>query len=106
MCKKTVIAQREEISITQCANCKVVNIWKPGLLLKFSFKQFDDFAKVARQINFDSYVEYAPDGKEIVILSTPFPDMSLMFTRSELSSFTAAMDEALYMQKVYQLVHN
>ncbi len=105
MCKKTIIAQKDEISITQCTNCKVVNIWKPGVLLSFSFDQFEEFVKVSENIDFDDYLEYSPAGNEVVVLSTPFEDIHLMFTRPELDSFVATMVEALYMQKIYQLMN-
>lgn len=105
MCKKTVIAQIKSVTITQCVNCKVVNIWKTGLLMKFTFEQFDEFAKIASRIEFDNYLEYAPDGTEIVILSTPCNDICLMFTREELYHFSNAIDEAIYMQNVYRLVY-
>jgi len=106
MCKKTIIAQRNSVTITQCVNCKVVNIWKKGMLMRFTFEQFDEFAKIASQIDFDQYLEYAPDGTEIVILSTPCNDICLMFTRDELQNFSNAIDEAIFMQSVYRLVHN
>lgn len=101
-----MIAQREGVAITQCVNCKVVNIWKTGLLMRFTFDQFEEFAAITRQIEFDNYLEIAPDGTEIVILSTPCNDICLMFTREELSNFSNAIEEAIYMQKVYKLVHN
>jgi len=105
MCQKTIIAQKSAITITQCVNCKVVNIWKTGLLMRFTFAQFDEFAAIARLIEFDEYLASAPDGREVVILSTPCNDMCLMFTREELTDFTSAMDEAVYMRSIYQLVH-
>ncbi|WP_113662561.1 hypothetical protein [Pedobacter nanyangensis] len=106
MCKKTMIANSGEIQITQCSNCKMINVWKPGLLLSFSFNQFYEFTKVAKKLNFDKYFEYGPDGNRIVILSTPFPDICLKFTRAELNDFVHAIDEAMYMHKVYELVHS
>jgi len=105
MCQKTIIAQRAEITITQCANCRVVNIWKTGLLMRFTFDQFDEFAQIAKQIEFDDYLEHAPDGREVVILSTPCKDMCLMFTRPELLNFSTALDEAIFMKDIYRLVH-
>ena len=106
MCKKTMIANSGDIQITQCNNCKMINVWKPGLLLSFSFNQFYEFTKVAKQLNFDKFFEYSPDGNRVVILFTPFPDICLKFTRAELHDFVSAIDEAMYMHKVYELVHS
>ncbi|MGM9478202.1 hypothetical protein ACS5PU_17380 [Pedobacter sp. GSP4] len=106
MCKSTVLAQNQNISIAQCKNCGVLNIWRAGVLMNFSFDQFDAFYLATKKLNFDDYLEHAPDGKEIVILSTPFPDISLVFTRKEWSEFFVTVEEALYMKRVYELVHH
>ncbi|WP_316785383.1 DUF6686 family protein [Pedobacter frigiditerrae] len=105
MCKRTIIAQKQGVSVTQCINCRTVNIWKTGMLMRFSFDQFTEFAKITDKIDFDSYLEYAPDGSEVVILSTPCNDICLMFTRQELANFSNVINEAIYMQSIYKLVH-
>ncbi|WP_316807823.1 hypothetical protein [Pedobacter agri] len=105
MCKTTVLAQNQNVTIAQCNNCKVLNIWRAGVLMNFSFQQFDAFYLATKKLEFDDYLENRPDGKEVVILSTPFPDISLVFTRNEWSDFFKTIDEALYMKRVYELVH-
>lgn len=106
MCKTLVLAQNENITIAQCCNCKILNIWRSGILMNFSFEQFHVFYKATERLEFDNYLENRPDGKEVVILSTPFPDISLVFTREEWHEFFEKMEEASYMQRVYELVHN
>lgn len=105
MCKTTVLAQNDNITIAQCDNCKVLNIWRSGVLMNFSFDQFDAFHIATKKLQFDDYLETNPDGREVVILSTPFPDISLVFTREEWTEFFIKIDEALYMKRVYELVH-
>lgn len=105
MCNTTILVQKGNISITECRNCKVLNIWRAGVLMNFSFSQFDAFNHSTQKLNFDDYLETAPNGNEIVILSTPFPDISLVFTRDEWEIFFAAIQEAVYMQQIYSLVH-
>jgi len=106
MCKTLVLAQNENITIAQCCNCRVLNIWRAGVLMNFSFEQFDAFYHATKSLEFDNYLENRPDGKEVVILSTPFPDISLVFTRYEWREFFEKMEEATFMQRVYELVHN
>lgn len=74
--------------------------------MRFTFDQTDEFAKIASRIEFDNYLEHALDGTEVILLSTACKDICLMFTREELSDFSAAIDEAIFMQNVYQLVHH
>jgi len=105
MCKTIVLSQRENITVAQCTNCKVLNIWRSGVLMNFSFQQFDAFYESTRRLEFDDYLESRPDGQEVVILSTPFPDISLVFTRLEWQEFFDVLSEATYMKRIYELVH-
>lgn len=105
MCKTTVLAQNANITIAQCNNCKVLNIWRSGVLMNFSFEQFDAFYIATKKLDFDDYLENRPDGKQVVILSTPFPDISLVFTREEWYEFFTKIDEALYMKRIYELMY-
>ncbi|WP_316734778.1 hypothetical protein [Pedobacter aquatilis] len=106
MCKTIVLAQNQNITIAQCHNCKILNIWRSGVLMNFSFEQFKVFHQSTRNLDFDDYLENRPDGKEVVILSTPFPDISLVFTRAEWQEFFETIEEANYMQSIYKLVHS
>jgi hypothetical protein len=105
MCKTIVLSQKENITVAQCSNCKVLNIWRSGVLMNFSFEQFDVFYQSTKKLEFDDYAENRPDGKEVVILSTPFPDISLVFTREEWREFFETIEEAGYMKRIYELVH-
>jgi len=106
MCRPTVIARKGNITVTQCVNCKMINIWNKGVLISFTFQQFHSFVEATRELDFDDYLECSPDGTEIVVLATPYPDISLVFTRNEWISFFVALSEASYMQQIYSMVHH
>lgn len=106
MCKANVIARKGNISVTQCVNCKVVNIWNQNVLISFSFEQFHAFINATKGLQFDDYLEISPDGAEVVVLATPSPDMNLVFKRQEWHDFFAALTEAAYMQEIYKMVHS
>lgn len=105
MCKKTLIANIGDIQVTRCCNCKMINIWKTGLLLSFSYQQFYQFARVTKRLDFGRHFEYSPDGNRVVILSTPSPDICLKFTHAELQDFKHIIAEALYMHEIYEMVY-
>ncbi|HKG05407.1 MAG TPA: hypothetical protein VKB19_03060 [Pedobacter sp.] len=106
MCKPTVISREGDICVTQCTGCKIVNVWNRSVLMTFSFEQFHAFINATRELVFDDYIELHPDGTEMVILASPFPDISLAFTRVEWHEFFGALHQAEYMQQVYQIVHS
>ena len=68
MCKTTVLAQSENITIAHCRNCSVINIWRAGVLMNFSFDQFDAFYVATKKLAFDDFLERAPDGREVETL--------------------------------------
>ena len=105
MCKPVVIARKENIVVTHCVNCKIANIWNRGMLISFSFQQFDAFIKATENLKFDDFIEQSPDGTPIVVLATPYPDISLVFNRKEWGDFFDALHEGKYMQEIYSLVH-
>lgn len=106
MCKANVIARKGNIAVTQCVNCKVVNIWNQSVLINFSFEQFHAFIDATKELKFDDYLEISPDGTEIVVLATPSPDLNLIFKRQEWYDFFAVLNEAAYMQEIYKMVHS
>ena len=106
MCKPTVIARKGLISVTQCIGCRMINIWNQGVLISFSFQQFDAFLEATKDLEFDDYLECSPEGTEIVVLATPYPDISLVFKREEWFNFFNALNEASYMQQIYNMVHH
>ncbi|MBB5634410.1 hypothetical protein HDE68_000295 [Pedobacter cryoconitis] len=106
MCKTTIVSREGDVCVTHCLNCKIVNIWNKGVLVAFSFEQFDAFLKATKDLVFDNYIEYNPDGIEVVILATPFSEVSLVFTRVEWDEFFAALKQAAYMKQIYQMVHD
>ncbi|WP_142528922.1 hypothetical protein [Pedobacter westerhofensis] len=84
----------------------MINIWNKGVLISFTFSQFSSFVDVTNDLDFDDYLESSPDGTEIVVLATPYPDISLVFTREEWYNFFSALAEATYMQEIYRMVHS
>lgn len=74
-------------------------------MLKLSDIQFERFYEGTKNLIFDELVELSPIGLGVVVLSTPYPDLSLVFNRQEWEQFFGALDEANYMLSVYQLIY-
>ncbi|SHE75894.1 hypothetical protein [Pedobacter caeni] len=105
MCNPIVISREGDVSVTQCANCKVINIWNRNALMTFSFDEFYKFIEATKDLIFDDYIENNPDGIEVVIFPSPLVDISLVFTRVEWHEFFSALNQAAYMLQIYQMVH-
>jgi hypothetical protein len=105
MCKPIELYNSYNVQINQCISCKEINLWRKEALLKFSIEQFDIFAAAIKKINFSEFSEWSPCDEEILILATPAPDISLVFSQKDWTRFTEAINQARYMQKVYELIH-
>lgn len=105
MCEAKILSQRGATMISQCLQCKTVNIWHNNLILNFTPQQFIDFRNLTRELDFDDRSLPFPDQQERAVLKTPVEHINFTFTMDEWDDFLEAMDEGLYMQKVFDLIN-
>ena len=74
-------------------------------MLTFSPKQFLAFKKFTESPDFNQSFYHFPDGEERLVLRTPNSGICFSFTEDEWTNFYAAMEEAEYMQEIYQLIY-
>lgn len=91
--------------ISQCLQCKTVNIWHNNLVLNFTPQQFADFRTFVSDLDFDDRSLPFPDMQERAVLKTPVDHINFTFTIDEWENLLDAMDEALYMQKIFDLIN-
>jgi hypothetical protein len=104
MCEAKTLSQRGTTMISQCLQCKTVNIWHNNLVLNFTPQQFADFRTFIYDLEFDDRSHPFPDGQERAVLKTPADHINFTFTRDEWDDLSDVMDEALYMLKVFDLI--
>jgi len=104
MCDSRVLSHVGESVISRCTECRCMFIWHNNLILSFSIQQFMQFKNFAADLSFDAHSFPFPDGQERVVMRTPVDDVQLTFTTKQWENFHAAMDEAAYMQQVYDLM--
>ena len=104
MCQHIVLSRCGQTVISQCPDCKTMNIWQHNLLLNFTGYQFLAFKNFTSGLNAAEALFPFPEGEDRFVLRTPNSDICLTFSMDEWDSFLTAMDEAEYMQGVYQLI--
>ncbi|MFD2874340.1 DUF6686 family protein [Mucilaginibacter ximonensis] len=104
MCEVKTLSQRGSTVISQCIECKMLNIWHNNLLFNFTPQQFADFCSFVGSLEFEDRSHPFPDGQERAILKTPVEHLNFTFTKDEWEDMKAAMDEATYMQTVFALI--
>jgi len=103
MCQTLILSRKGSVIINQCMECKILNIWLRNLLLNFTPEQFKDFTS---RLDIEESMFPFPDGEDRLILRTPHSDICFTFSITEWDDFQMAMEEAEYMQQVYQLIHH
>jgi hypothetical protein len=106
MCKSIVLSHKGATMISQCMECRTLNIWHHNLLLNFSADQFKSFKDFTALLDVPECTFPFPDGEERMVLRTPHTDISFTFSLEEWEDFGVAMDEAEYMQAVYDLLQH
>ena len=105
MCQKITLSKKGVAHISYCSQCKFIYIWHHNIMLTFSITQFKAFKKHTESPDFNEDFYSFPDGENRLILHTPNSDICFSFTEDEWTNFYAAMEEAEYMQEVYQLIY-
>jgi hypothetical protein len=104
MCEAKTLSQRGLTTVSQCLQCKTINIWQSNLLLNFTPQGFADFRQFITDLDFDERSHPFPDRQERAILKTRVDHINFAFTEDEWEDLIDAMDEAMYMQKVFDLI--
>ena len=104
MCDAKVLSHVGESVVSRCGECRCMFIWHNNIILSFSTEQFVQFKEFAAELAFTDHSFPFPDGQERVVMRTPVNDVQLTFTTEQWENFHAAMDEAVYMQQVYDLM--
>jgi hypothetical protein len=105
MCQTIVLSRKGSVVISQCMECKVITIWLHQLLLNFTPEQFSSFKTFTAKLEISESLFPFPDGGDRLVLRTPHSDICMTFSIEEWEDFQAAMEDAEYMQGVYQLIH-
>jgi hypothetical protein len=104
MCEAKTLSQRGATMVSQCLQCKTINIWQNNVLLNFTPQQFADFRQFINDLDFEERSHPFPDKQDRAVLKTPVDHINFTFTEEEWEDLKDALDEGMYMQKVFDLI--
>ncbi|WP_316835171.1 DUF6686 family protein [Pedobacter nutrimenti] len=104
MCKTRVLSSRGNTVLSSCTGCGVYYLWHNNLLLNFTEEALLSFREVVNSLPFEDNSLPFPNGEERIVLNTPNHDICFAFEEDEFEEFKIAIDEAIYMNEVYQLM--
>lgn len=104
MCDIRTLCIKNQAQVSHCVHCQTVFIWHNNLLLNFTPQDFQAFRETMNRQDFYDCCMPFPDGEERVIIHAPSKDISFTFTKDEFADLRDAIDEALLLQQVYELI--
>jgi hypothetical protein len=105
MCREVMLSKKGMVVICQCMECKMITIWHQSILLSFTPEQFKTFKMFIDELDIEQFTIPSPDGESRLLLRTPNPDINFIFTLDQWEDLNVAMEEAEYMQGVYDLIN-
>lgn len=104
MCDIRTLCTKNQAHISHCTNCQTIYIWHNNLLLNFSPQDFQLFCDTLEHQEFYDCCMMFPDGEERVVVHSPCRDISFTFTQQEWLNMKEALNEAILLQQVYELI--
>ncbi len=106
MCKIRTLSREGETLITQSVCCGDIQIWHNNLILRLNAPALRGFSDFLNDILFDTDCVEFPGGEWKIIIHTPNPEISFAFNHREFLDFKYAIQQALYMSEVYDILTN
>ncbi|QBQ42742.1 hypothetical protein [Sphingobacterium psychroaquaticum] len=105
MCKAIILSTNGATTVSYCKTCRTHYVWQNTYLLTFSLEQYNRFkSRVNDRVGKEDYYVF-PDGEWRTVLKTPMDELLFTFTQLEWQDFCRTLQEASYMQEVYQLLN-
>ncbi len=104
MCETRILAQTSTTEIGHCVHCKTIFLWHANILLSFSEEKFAEFRSAVHQYDFASCAMTFSDNIDRISVCTPSSDVNLVFDKLEWAALLHAIEDAAYMQEVYQIL--
>ncbi len=82
----------------------MILIWHNNILLNFNPEDFMSFRNMIHRLDYDDCCVLFSDGEERAVIRTPNQDICFSFNLDEWKNLCEALDEAVYMREVYQLM--
>jgi len=79
-------------------------VWHQNLLIQFASLDFSDFLNHIKTYSFFERAISFPDGETRLVIQSPAEELCLVFEEEEWEQFKHALEEALYLGTVYDLL--
>ncbi|MGJ1204719.1 DUF6686 family protein [Sphingobacterium lactis] len=105
-CQIKILAKNDMGFISMPAGQNIIHVCFNNLLINFSKEDFFTFRSLVKDIFDDNKPIVFPDGKNRILLHTPYEGINFSFDQFEMLELVKTLDEAFYMEKIYSYLEN
>ena len=100
-CRLKILSKSELGFISMPEDQEMIHLCFNNLMINFSKADFIAFRSIVKDIYKETEPISFPDGRQRMVLSSPYPGINFSFDRFELSELLRSLDEAYYMERIY-----
>ncbi len=93
----------EDLHVTQCQYCGLVNVAYRNSFLSFEAREFFLFHQYLCRVTFRHHASIAPDYEPILFIPSHVRGFSYMFNEEDWLAFKEGVDEAVFAAKILDL---
>ena len=100
-----ILARNELGFISKPKGLDMVHLCFNNLMINFTQSDFETFRGIVKRIHLENGSIVFPDGRERILLHSPYDGINFSFDLYELHQLVSALDEAYYMQQIYSYMN-
>jgi len=100
-CPLKILSKNDLGFISMPVDQNIIHLCFNNLLINFTKEDFLTFRNIVKNIYKENEPISFPDGKNRILISTPYQGINFSFNQQEMILLVRSLDEAFYMEKIY-----
>lgn len=100
-CSLKILSKNDLGFISMPENQNIIHLCFNNILINFSKEDFFTFRRIVKDIFKENEPISFPDGRERILLNSPYQGINFSFNRIEMAELVRSLDEAYYMERIY-----
>ncbi|SDL89631.1 Uncharacterised protein [Sphingobacterium mizutaii] len=103
-CRLRILSKHDQGFISMPEGQNIIHLCFNNILINFSKEDFIMFRKIVKDIYADNSPVAFPDGRERILLNSPYSGINFSFNHFEMTELVRSLDEAFYMERIYSFL--
>ncbi|WP_185211411.1 DUF6686 family protein [Sphingobacterium mizutaii] len=103
-CRLRILSKNDQGFISMPEGQNIIHLCFNNILINFSKEDFIMFRSIVKDIYAESSPVSFPDGRERILLNSPYSGINFSFNHFEMTELVRSLDEAYYMERIYSFL--